>query len=47
MEPMVALIEQGMLLESAHGPIPNVAELVTFPPFGGRVGYAAMPSPRR
>ena len=20
---------------------------VTFPPFGGRVGYAAMPSPRR
>ena len=28
MDPMVALVEHGMLLESARGPIPNVAELV-------------------
>ena len=35
MEPMVALIEQGMLLESAHGPIPNVAELVAGEPIRG------------
>ena len=27
-EPMVALVEQGMLLESARGPLPSVAELV-------------------
>ena len=32
---MVALIEQGMLLESAHGPIPNVAELVAGEPIRG------------
>ena len=28
MEPMIALVEHGMLLESARGPIPSVAELV-------------------
>lgn len=27
-DPMAALIEHGMLLESARGPLPNVAELV-------------------
>ena len=28
MDPMAELIEHGMLLESAHGPLPSVAELV-------------------
>ena len=35
MEPMVALAEQGMLLESARGPLPNVAELVAGEPIHG------------
>ena len=35
MEPMVVLFEQGMLLESARGPIPNVAELVAGEPIRG------------
>jgi hypothetical protein len=35
MEPMVVLLEQGMLLESARGPIPNVAELVAGEPIRG------------
>lgn len=28
MDPMEALVEHGMLLQSAHGPLPSVAELV-------------------
>ena len=28
MDPRAALVEHGMLLESAHGPLPSVAELV-------------------
>lgn len=35
MEPMVALVEHGMLLESARGPIPNVAEMVAGEPIRG------------
>ena len=35
MEPMAVLFEQGMLLESACGPIPNVAELVAGEPIRG------------
>ena len=35
MEPLVVLLEQGMLLESANGPIPNVAELVAGEPIRG------------
>ena len=35
MDPMVALVEQGMLLESAPGPMPNVAELVAGEPIRG------------
>jgi len=35
MEPMLALIDQGMLLESAQGPTPNVAELVVGEPIQG------------
>ena len=35
MEPMAVLFEQGMLLESARGPIPNVAELVAGEPIRG------------
>ena len=35
MDPMVALIEQGLLLESAHGPIPDVADLVAGEPIRG------------
>ena len=32
---MAALIEEGMLLQSARGPIPNVAELVAGEPING------------
>jgi hypothetical protein len=32
---MVALIEHGMLLQSARGPLPNVAELVAGEPISG------------
>jgi hypothetical protein len=32
---MDALVEHGMLLESAHGPLPNVAELVAGEPIRG------------
>jgi hypothetical protein len=35
MGPMVALREHGMLLESARGPLPNVAELVAGEPISG------------
>jgi hypothetical protein len=35
MEPMVVLFEQGLLLDSAPGPIPNVAELVAREPIRG------------
>jgi hypothetical protein len=35
MDPMDALIEHGMLLASARGPIPNVAELVAGEPIRG------------
>jgi hypothetical protein len=28
MDPMATLIEHGMILESAHGPLPSVAELI-------------------
>jgi hypothetical protein len=35
MDPMVALIEHGMLLQSARGPLPNVAELVAGEPIRG------------
>jgi hypothetical protein len=35
MEPMDALIEHGMLLQSARGPLPNVAELVAGEPIRG------------
>ena len=35
MTPMAALCEHGMLLESARGPIPNVAELVAGEPIRG------------
>lgn len=32
---MAALVEHGMLLESAHGPLPNVAEMVAGEPIRG------------
>jgi len=35
MDPMDALIEHGMLLQSAKGPLPNVAELVAGEPIKG------------
>jgi len=35
MEPMEVLAEQGMLLESARGPIPNVAEMIAGGPIRG------------
>ena len=35
MDPMAALVDHGMLLESARGPIPNVAELVAGEPIRG------------
>jgi hypothetical protein len=35
MEPMAALREHGMLLESARGPLPNVAELIAGEPIRG------------
>jgi hypothetical protein len=35
MDPMAALIEHGMLLQSARGPLPNVAELVAGEPIRG------------
>src|SRR6476661_719678 len=34
-DPMVALIEHGMLLESARGPLPNVAEMIAGEPIRG------------
>jgi hypothetical protein len=34
-DPMVALVEHGMLLESAHGPLPSVAEMVAGEPIRG------------
>ena len=35
MEPMAVLVKHGMLLESARGPLPNVAELVAGEPIRG------------
>ena len=35
MEPMAVLVNHGMLLESARGPLPNVAELVAGEPIRG------------
>lgn len=35
MEPMAALVEHGILLESARGPLPNVAEMVAGEPIRG------------
>lgn len=35
MDPLAALIEHGMLLESARGPLPNVAEMVAGEPIRG------------
>jgi len=35
MDPMATLVARGMLLESARGPLPNVAELVTGEPIHG------------
>jgi hypothetical protein len=35
MEPMLALVKHGMLLESARDPIPNVAEMVAGGPIRG------------
>jgi hypothetical protein len=35
MDPMAALIDHGMLLQSARGPLPNVAELVAGEPIRG------------
>ena len=35
MDPMDALIEHGMLLESARGPLPNVAEMIAGEPIRG------------
>jgi hypothetical protein len=32
---LAVLVEEGMLLESAHGPIPNCAELVAGEPIRG------------
>lgn len=34
-DPMAALIEHGMLLQSARGPLPNVAELIAGEPIRG------------
>jgi hypothetical protein len=34
-DPMATLVEHGMLLESARGPLPNVAELVAGEPIRG------------
>jgi hypothetical protein len=34
-DPMAALIEHGMLLESARGPLPNVAEMIAGEPIRG------------
>jgi hypothetical protein len=34
-DPMAALVEQGMLLESARGPLPNVAEMIAGEPIRG------------
>ena len=34
-DPMAALVEQGMLLASARGPLPNVAEMVAGEPIRG------------
>jgi hypothetical protein len=34
-DPMAALVEHGMLLESARGPLPNVAEMVAGEPIRG------------
>ncbi len=42
MDPMTVLIEHGMLLESARGPLPNVAELIAGEPIRGSWwGHAA------
>jgi len=35
MDPMEALVEHGMLLESARGPLPNVAEMIAGAPISG------------
>jgi hypothetical protein len=35
MDPMAALVEHGILLESARGPLPNVAEMVAGEPIRG------------
>jgi hypothetical protein len=35
MDPMSALMEHGMLLESARGPLPNVAEMIAGEPIRG------------
>ncbi|HVE17985.1 MAG TPA: hypothetical protein VNB52_02820, partial [Ilumatobacteraceae bacterium] len=35
MDVMAALVEQGMLLESARGPLPNVAEMIAGEPIKG------------
>ena len=35
MDPLAALREHGMLLQSAHGPIPTLAELVAGEPISG------------
>ena len=45
MDPMEALVEHGMLLESARGPLPSVAEIVAGEPirgswWGHRAGHA-------
>ena len=34
-DPMTALIKHGMLLQSAHGPLPNVAEMIAGEPIRG------------
>jgi len=31
-DPMTALIKHGVLLQSAHGPLPNVAEMIAGEP---------------
>jgi hypothetical protein len=35
MDVMAVLIDRGMLLQSAHGPVPNVAEMVAGEPIAG------------
>jgi hypothetical protein len=35
MDPMDALVEHGILLESARGPLPNVAEMIAGEPISG------------